>query len=206
MPDQRSLLAYDHYQKAAQQFDYLVTGATGALCTYILQTFKPKRIDLSPYTLELLALVVLILSVIVGFKMIEGKVTALGVNSEWLRSSERVGALVAALPNVPFNPGVNTQSGEMITSEKHHGEIGNAQASTKFRQVELDKWAKRSVRLYKWRNRTLACGFLLLVLARLASPYWPSTGFACDRAAQRSATLSFAHYAHHDAGTPNAGS
>src|ERR1035438_3180715 len=174
MSDQRSIAAYDHYQKASQQFDYLVTGATGALCTYILQTFKPKRIDLSPYTLELLALAVLIVSVVVGFKMIESKVTALGVNAEWLRSSERVGALVAALPNVPFSPGVNTQSGEMITSENISEKIGNAQASTKFRQAEIDKWGKRTLRLYKWRNRTLACGFLLLVLARLASPYWPS--------------------------------
>ena len=127
MSDERNIAAYDHYQKASQQFDYVVTGATGALCTYILQTFRPKRIDLSPYSLELLALLVLVVSVIVGFKMIESKVTGLGVNAEWLRNSARLGALVAALPKVSSTPGVNTESGEVITAENIAAKIANAQ-------------------------------------------------------------------------------
>jgi hypothetical protein len=173
MPDKRSSLIYDQYQKASQQFDYLVTGATGALCTYIVQTFKPKRIDASPYTLELLALAVLILSVILGFKMIESKVTGLAVNAAWLQSNERAGALTAALSNVPFGGGVNADTGEVITGHNISGKIATAQASSEQRKSELDKWARRSLRLYKWRNRTLAFGFVLLVVARLASPYWP---------------------------------
>src|ERR1035441_3509500 len=123
MSDERSIITHGHYQKAAQQFDYLVTGATGALCTYILQTFRPKRIDLSPYTLELLALAVLILSVYLGFRMIEGKVTLLGQNAEWLRFNERRGALMAALPNIHLSPMVNTETGELFTAASLPGEL-----------------------------------------------------------------------------------
>jgi len=94
MADERSVIAYDLYQKAAQQFDYAVTGATGAICTYILQTFRPKRVDFSPYLLETLALLVLIASVIFGFKLIETKVAALMANTEWLHTRETLGSHV----------------------------------------------------------------------------------------------------------------
>ncbi len=90
MADERSIIAYDVYQKATQQFDYAVTGGTGAMCTYILQTFKPKRVDFSPYSLELLALLVLIVSVILGFKLIESEVTLFRINTEWLRVNEQL--------------------------------------------------------------------------------------------------------------------
>ena len=175
MPDQRSILTHDQYQKAAQQFDYLVTAATGAMCTYILQTFRPKRIDVSPYTLELLALLVLVSSAIVGFKMIEGKVTLLGANAEWLRSHERLGALTSALPNILQSPVVNTETGEVFNAQGLTAEIYRLQARVGSLKADLDRWAARCLSLYRWRNRTLACGFVLLVLARLASPYWQPT-------------------------------
>ena len=169
MANERSIIAYDVYQKAAQQFDYAVTGATGAMCTYILQTFKPKRVDFSPYTLELLALAVLIASVILGFKLIESKVTMFMMNSEWLRVNEQLGTLVG---NFSQFPGVNLCSGEVMAPESAAREIPLLQEKSKAVRTALDNRGAGCFLLYKWRNRCLASGFLLLVLARLSAPYW----------------------------------
>jgi hypothetical protein len=169
MADERSIIAYDVYQKAAQQFDYAVTGATGAMCTYILQAFKPKRVDFSPYTLELLALLVLIASVILGFKLIQSKVTLLKINTEWLRVNEQLGTLVG---NFSQFPGVNLCSGEIMTPESASREIPLLQEKSKAARTALDHRGDVCSLLYKWRDRCLVSGFLLLVLARLSAPYW----------------------------------
>jgi hypothetical protein len=169
MADERSVIAYDLYQKAAQQFDYAVTGATGAMCTYILQTFKPKRVEFSPYTLELLALLVLIASVILGFRLIETKVTLLSANMEWLHTNERLGSYVADFHQFP---GVNRLSGEVMTPERVAQEIPLLQEKAKAIKAVLDRRGNTCLRLYKWRNRCLLSGVLLLVLARLSAPYW----------------------------------
>lgn len=169
MADEQSRITYDVYQKAAQQFDYAVTGATGAICTYVLQTLRPKRVDFSPYTLELLALLVLIASVILGFKLLESKVTLLRVNTELLRGSEELGALVA---NYPHLGGVNLQSGELLTPERAKRETALLREKSSAAKAALFHREDVCGRLYVWRNRCLASGFLLLVLARLSAPYW----------------------------------
>lgn len=169
MADERSTATYDIYQKAAQQFDYAVTAATGAMCTYILQTFKPKRIDFSPYTLELLSLLVLIASVFLGFKLIESKVTLIRINMEWLRLNEQLGTLIG---NYSRFPGVNLCSGEIMTPESAAREIPLLQEKSKLLKTALDHRGDVCSRLYLWRNRCLASGFVVLVLARLSAPYW----------------------------------
>lgn len=170
-PDPRSIYVHNLYQKAAQQFDYLVTGATGAVCTYILQTLQPRRIDLSLATAELLALLILIVSVILGFKLIESKVTTLRLNQEWLAHSERLGALLAALPQFP---GVSQETGEIVTPAGAAQEVPVLQEKVLLIKEVLDHRSAVCGRLYVWRNRCLAGGFLLLVLARLAGPYMRS--------------------------------
>jgi hypothetical protein len=169
MADERSIAAYDIYQKAAQQFDYAVTGVTGAMCTYVLQTFKAKSIDFSPYTLELLSLLVLIASVFLGFKLIESKVTLTRLNTEWLRLNEQLGTLIG---NFSRFPGVNLCSGEIMTPESAAREIPLLQEKSKLLKTALDHRGDVCSSLYLWRNRCLASGFLLLVLARLSAPYW----------------------------------
>jgi hypothetical protein len=169
MADERSVVAYDLHQKAAQQLDYAVTGATGAMCTYILQTFKPKRLDFSQYTLEMAALLVLVASVILGFKLLENKVTLVRVNTELLHVGEELGALTG---NYPHFPAVNLQSGEVMTPERAQQQIALLREKVKAAGTALHKRGDVCARLYIWRNRCLGSGFLLLVLARLSAPYW----------------------------------
>jgi hypothetical protein len=172
MADDRSVVALDVYHKAAQQFDYAVTGATGAICTYILQTFKPKRVDVSPHSLELVALLVLVLSLFIGFKLLESKIVVHQANAAWLGHNERLGALVKALPDLAFGPAVNIRSGEVSDAQSVATEIPVLQDRIHSSKANLDKWAGRCLRLYRWRNRSLGTGFLLLVFARLSAPYW----------------------------------
>jgi hypothetical protein len=172
MADDRSVIALDIYQKAAQQFDYAVTGATGAICTYVLQTFKPKRLDFSPHSLELVALLILILSVFLGFKLLESKIVVHQANSTWLGYKERLGSLVTSLPSLALYPAVNAMSGEAMTAQSAVAEIPMLERRIEASKAELDEWASRCLRLYRWRNRSLSTGFLLLVAARLSAPYW----------------------------------
>jgi hypothetical protein len=169
MADERSMITYSFYQKAAQQFDYAVTGATGAVCTYILQTFKPRRVDFSPCTLETVALLVLIASVVLGFKLLESKVTLVKINTSLLDVSEELGTLAGYYSRLPA---VNVQSDEVLTPEKAAREIALLREKSTAARTALDHRNNVCGRLYVWRNRCLASGFLLLVLARLSAPYW----------------------------------
>ena len=169
MADERSTVVYDIYQKAAQQFDYAVTGATGAMCTYILQTLKPKRVDFSPYSLETLALLVLIVSVIFGFKLLESKVKLLKVNTDLMRVGDELGARTA---NYPSLGGLNLQSGEVLTPERMAQETALLRANLTAIRTAIHMQGDVCTRFYVWRNRCLVSGFLLLVLARLSAPYF----------------------------------
>ena len=86
MSEARSLLAHQRHSDAAQKFDYLITGLTGALCAYIAKDWKPKKPDsFGPEALELIALLVLFASSVAGFKRIELTLVTMALNTEWLR-------------------------------------------------------------------------------------------------------------------------
>jgi len=71
MNTERSDKVHEYLRQSSEKFDYFVTGITGTLCVYIIQTFQAEKISISPNTLELLSLLTLITSVFAGFKRIE---------------------------------------------------------------------------------------------------------------------------------------
>jgi len=60
----------------------------------------------------------------------------------------------------------------VMTPESAAREIPLLQEKSKAGRTALDRRGAVCFLLYKWRNRCLASGFLLLVFARLSAPYW----------------------------------
>jgi hypothetical protein len=170
MSTRRSDSVFEYYRAASEKFDYFVVGVTGALCAYISQTFAVKPISVSPQTLELTALLVLVLSVIAGFKRIELSLVAARYNAHTLRVQEQKGNLVS---NFQGGHLVNSATGEMMSASTVQMKIQVLSEVLPEFEEGMNKSAEAAGRWYHVRNWLLLCGFLMLVSARVWSAYVP---------------------------------
>jgi hypothetical protein len=164
----RSLKTFEHYRDASQRFDYLVTGAVGALCAYIAQTYIPQKLGLNSNTLELVSLLVLVASAVAGFKRIEYTITLHKLNFRFLDRGEVRGHLIANTNGETF---INIHSGDIITPEYASQLISKVDKELPEIDKNIKKYGILSSRAYKVRNYALLIGFLLLLLSRVLKPY-----------------------------------
>jgi hypothetical protein len=168
MATERSDAVYGYWRESSEHFDYFVTGLTGALTAYIGQTLTPHRIDVSPESVALLALVIFVLSVILGFKRIETNVTIFKLMHQRLYSEEFRGALLATSQGKPI---INASSGDVLSPGQVLRQAQEHQIRVGVLSEELDKLIAHSGSFYAWRNRSLVAGFTLLVASRLLPAY-----------------------------------
>jgi len=168
MSTDRSDGLYAKWKESTEKFDYFVLGVLGALCAYISQTYKPERVGLNPGTLELLALLVLVLGAILGFRRIEAMNQATLINHRILHSYEKRGVLVSVLQN---GPGTNTQTGETYTPEYAKHEITKLSQKLENLHPLLDASQAKALQHYHQRNILTLVGFLMLLAAKLFSAY-----------------------------------
>jgi len=114
MPTQRSILAFEQGREGTQRFEYFLLGVSVALCTYIGQTLQPQRLAFSPYTVEVGALLLLIASVVVGFKRVEALILVAQLNHDVLHYGEMRGTLMQARGTT----WINTESGDVYSPEQ----------------------------------------------------------------------------------------
>ena len=157
-----------HYRAASEKFDYFVTGFTGALCAYITQTYTPERLSFSPNTLELISLLLLIGSVIAGFRRIEKSLIAYRYNAHTLRVQEQKGQLVTKSKGQML---VNQSSGEIIDPVMVQAKIQMLSEVLPEFEEGMNKAAEKSGNWYKIRNWLLGTGFLLLVASKVWYAY-----------------------------------
>lgn len=168
MSTERSDKIHDYWRQSSEKFDYFVTGMTGALCAYILQTFKPEQISITPNTLELISLLVLIISVYAGFKRIESTVETFKRNHQSLYLSEQVGQLIT---NYKGSHLINKATGEIMPPEIVELKIQTLKEIQPKVKGNTDKAATASGNWYKLRNLLLSLGFLILVASKIWSAY-----------------------------------
>lgn len=170
MATQRSDKVYEYWHQSREKFDYFVTGITGALCAYVSQSSVPARISVSPNTLELLALLLLVGSVIAGFRRIEKILIAYRYDHEMLRAQEERGQLVSLPEGGTL---VNKASGEILGPDLISSRIHELSESW----AESEKFANMSSRSadlwYRVRNWLLGTGFLLLIASKVWAAYMP---------------------------------
>ncbi|HEV7473793.1 MAG TPA: hypothetical protein VGN90_07080 [Pyrinomonadaceae bacterium] len=167
---ERSIVAFEHYRDASQRFEYFILGVSGALCAYIGQHLTPHKIGLTPYTLELLSLLLLVGSVFVGFKRIEKIIVCHVLNHRLLYLNEERGQLVT---NFKGQPLVNASSGESFSAKATARRISELHESIPALQEQFDRAAVKGNTYYKVRNWLLAAGFLGLLISKILIPYLP---------------------------------
>jgi hypothetical protein len=174
MAEKRSLIAFEHGREGTQRFEYFLVGVSAALCTYVGQTLQPQRLGFSPYTVEVGALVVLIASVVVGFKRIEALILVAELNHDVLHYGEVRGTLMEARGR----DWINVQSGTVYTPQQTEQELKKINQILPARQKQLETTHTTTThttagRYYKLRNWLLAIGFVTLLLSKILTPYFP---------------------------------
>lgn len=168
MPTSRSDGVHARWRESTEKFDYFILGVVGALCAYISQTYKVERLGINPGTLELLALLTLVLAAVFGFRRIEATLLSAAINHRILHSNERRGVLVSVARS---GPGFNTETGQTYTPEYASEEIPRINEQLKQLQPKLIAAQKDALRQYKLRNAFTLIGFLMLLAAKVYSAY-----------------------------------
>ncbi len=169
MATERSDKAYGYWRDASEKFDYFVLGLTGALAAFIGQSYKPSRLGLNASAVELLALALIVLAAIFGFKRVEANVTLLREQTKRLYGEESRGSLLSAATT--GSPALNTSTGDVLSSGQllELAEV-HQRGVAKLRQT-IEQLNERSAFYYHWRNRALLAGFAVLVAGKLVSAY-----------------------------------
>jgi len=171
--DNRSLIESGYYQ-GLQRFEYFIVGISLALCAYVGYTLHPEQLTfLSPYTIEVVSLALLILSASVGLKRIESLVQTSGWNGHLLDAIEKRGAVMTAKPNFEGLIVVK-YPGRLLTSEAAANWVRELNDKIPVLHHLIEKETSRAEKLYKWRNRLLLIGFCGLVLSKVLKPYFHS--------------------------------
>jgi len=168
MTDNNSKI-FDSWREASQKFDYFVTGLIGALVAFIGQSFNPVPVGLNPGTLELVALLILIVSFWAGFKRIESNTENLRLTFERNRLEDQLIDLrtVTESGNVAY--GMHT--GQPLSDIERDKLIDSMQTQYNTKDQYLKAFSDRAHRFYHWRNYLLILGLLLLVAARVLKAY-----------------------------------
>src|SRR5438094_10226202 len=90
---ERSLIAFEHFREASQKFEYFILGISVALCAYIGQTLQPEKFPLSPYLLQVLALLFIASSAVLALNRLELDVHIRKLNHTSLHHREVLSAL-----------------------------------------------------------------------------------------------------------------
>ena len=169
--DDRSVNEFGYYREGLQRFEFFLVGVSLALSAYVWLTLHPEKLTfLSPYTIELISLALLIVSAGVGLKRIESLVKVSRLNGELLDSIEKRGAVMVSKPNfegliVVENPG------RLLTMEAAAEWVTVLNEKIPVVHHMIEKETTKAEGLYKLRNRLLLIGFCGLVLSKILTPY-----------------------------------
>ncbi len=168
MATERSDGLYEKWKDSTEKFDYFMLAVVGALCAYVSQTYTPERLGINPGTIELLALLTLVLGAVFGFRRIETVNQCTLINQKILHYYEKRGMLVSVLQN---GPGTNTATGVVYTPEMASEQIPKFTAKIKNLEPQFSEAQAKAQRYYHWRNGAIIAGFLILLLAKLLTAY-----------------------------------
>ncbi len=168
MTTERSDSLYHKWRESTEKFDYFMLGVLGALCAYLAQSYKPSQVGFNPGTLELLALLTLVLGAVTGFRRIEATNLVTRLSHQSLYANESRGAMVSVIQN---GPGVNTQTGQSYTPESALQETERLSQQLRVLTQQLELVKAQALRRYHLRNSLALIGFLMLLAAKLAGAY-----------------------------------
>jgi hypothetical protein len=166
-----SKILYQAAQDSQQKFEYFFTGAIGAMFAYTAQTYTPKKLDLSPSTLEPLAIICFAIAFFLGLRRLDCLYHILGISSEEAHARGNAQETKKAIRMIEANP-FECQPKPSITLEQmrkdYEWNIKRAESAKPL----LDNLQAKVGSFYNWRNHLMIAGFSLIVLSRILSPYF----------------------------------
>jgi len=168
MATERSDGLYEKWKESTEKFDYFMLAVLGALCAYVSQTYRPEKLGINPGTVELLALLILVLGAVFGFRRIETVNLCTLINQKIMHIYEKRGMLVSVLQN---GSGTNTATGVVYTPEMASEQIPKLTSKIKHLEPQLSKAQAKAQSYYHWRNGAIIVGFLILLSAKLLTAY-----------------------------------
>jgi hypothetical protein len=168
MSESREKLFF-HWSESSQRFDYYVTGLVAAAVVYLIKEYHPAPIGLNPPTIELVAIVLLAVSLFAGLTQLESKVTILRVTHDLSPKEEFLKKLRTRRPGQKIasekTPSVDLSEAEITAMESNLGTVVEKAKKSRDRHRTICKYC------YTVRNVGLLAGILLLLLAKVETPY-----------------------------------
>lgn len=169
MTTDRSDKLHFEWRASTEKFDYFILGLISALCAFVAQGYKPTKLAVNPASLELVALLILVLGAVAGFRRIEQTLLVTSINQQILRANEGRGAMVKVAQS--GSTALNESTGQIFNPVQA---IYRAQALTETidsTQPFLEKAKLAALRAYRLRNALTLVGFLSILAARVWSAY-----------------------------------
>ena len=169
LPEDRSLIVIEHLQKASQKFEYFIVSASMGLFAYVGEKYQPEKLGWSSNTVEVLAILLLLVSVFLGFKRIEQFVKALRINLDVLHWGQERGRYVSA--KCKSGETVDLSTGNIITTKVMDDQIEILTHKLEKQTSETPVFDRAMERVLWWRNLFLVAGLLILFVAKVLSAY-----------------------------------
>ena len=169
MPTDRSDKLHADWRTSSEKFDYFILGIVCAICAFIAQSYKPGKLGINPTTLELVALLVFVLSVVAGFRRIEQTLLVTVLNQRELHAYEARGGMVSKMPE--GRTLINEATGQLFTPQQAEGRVAELTKTIRETRPMLEAAKVAAHTQYKRRNSLALAAFLLLLAARVWSAY-----------------------------------
>lgn len=165
MTHERSDAAHFAWEQAAQRLDYFLTGVSAALVGYVGQSLELTQIGLNRGTGEIIAVALFAGSFWGGVRRLEAVTTGQRFNASRLFHSEAADEISRAAQTGELH--VSPDGNEVFLPAHLQVASRDHRALVEALSEAIERSNEDSLRRYRWRNRLLIGGFVVLVGARL---------------------------------------
>ncbi|HCT59137.1 MAG TPA: hypothetical protein DGD08_18200 [Gemmatimonas aurantiaca] len=161
MSDERAIKAWEHWRASSEKLDYFLLGTSSALTAYIGQRLPVEPLGFNAGTLELSSVVVFAFASLAAIERLRASVTGLGVTHQMLESASMAGDLRAMVLKGEKEHIIEYKSGRAYTLGQASRKANQEDERRRLSVKEWERWEKRGLRAYNWRDRLLLLGILL---------------------------------------------
>ena len=165
---ERSFEAWKSWKDAQLKYDYYIVGLVAALFAYVGGNYVPQKIAFSQNTFELISILFLALSLIVGIRRLEVDLVFQTITLKHLEAKEmrRAANKVAA-----FGGSHNLDAGEIMTISEAQQRAMQMESAIEILNNGLSDVSNRATWLFKIRNWALILAFLILAVSKIIGAY-----------------------------------
>ena len=157
---------YASWMDKVEKFDYFIGGGALALVGYLAPRLQLPQAGLTwGPGLEIAALAAILCSAFCALRRIEAGTLLTYLNSQRIASLQSAGTLMGVVGS--GQTALNTRTGEIVEPSDAWKRANEEHQKAQSADAKFDEWAARARGWYRWRDRLLMAGLLLLVGSRV---------------------------------------